>query len=67
MPAPDKRFQCPDCGWVGTEDQMLADATGSGPDEAWSNWICPQCSTWWRLEDYVPVGKDNRPERQKGA
>jgi hypothetical protein len=47
-------YRCPECGWVGTEDDMLADAMviSDDGDEAWSNWICPQCKEWWRLEDY---------------
>ena len=40
------------CGWVGTEDEMGADAAQMGDDEAWSNWICPKCGEWARLSDY---------------
>ena len=40
------------CGWVGTEDEMGADACQMGDDEAWSNWICPKCGAWERLSDY---------------
>jgi len=46
-----KQYKCPECGWVGTESEMEADCMGI-EDEAWSNWICPQCKTWWRLDDY---------------
>src|SRR6188474_3310520 len=55
-------YKCPECGWVGTEDEMQADATG-GEDEAWSNWICGHCHAWLRLEDYAPVAsRDGSPE-----
>jgi len=43
-------YKCPndDCGWIGREEEMHADCAG----EMWSNWICPRCGTWYRLEDY---------------
>jgi hypothetical protein len=30
-------------------------AAGDDGDEVWSNWICPHCHGWFRLEDYEPV------------
>jgi rubredoxin len=49
------RYKCPDCGWIGTENEMEADYIGGYEGESWSNWICPQCQTWWRLDDYEVV------------
>lgn len=48
-------YRCPKCGWVGTEDEMDADFIPTDEDEIWSNWICPECRTWWELEDYEIV------------
>lgn len=48
------RYKCPDCDWIGTEDEMGADFT-SGIEEMWSSWICPNCGVWWRLDDYELV------------
>jgi len=42
-----KLYKC-DCGWIGPEDKMMADCSG----EMWSNWICPECRSWYRLDDY---------------
>lgn len=61
------KYKCPKCGWVGTEYQMKANARWDPehPEmgEEWSTWICPQCKTWWQLEDYErdeaePVGEE---------
>jgi predicted RNA-binding Zn-ribbon protein involved in translation (DUF1610 family) len=50
-----QKYKC-ECGWIGTEKDMDADAGGGGiSDEAWSNWICPSCREWWWLEDYEKV------------
>lgn len=48
-------YRCPRCGWVGTEDEMEADYFGEPSEECWSNWICPECSHWHRLEDYETI------------
>lgn len=50
----DDLYKCPDCDWVGKVSEMLADCTG-GDDEMWSNWICPKCGGWFRLDDYEKV------------
>ena len=57
MSAP--RYEC-ECGWVGTEDEMVADSVvGDGEvDEIWSNWICPSCGEWADLEDYKEITDD---------
>jgi len=49
----EKKYKCPECGWIGTEDEMMADFFGEPADETWSNWICPECKTWNQLDDYV--------------
>ena len=49
----EQRYKCPQCGWIGTTRQMLADAAEMGDDEFWSNWICPSCGEWWQLENYT--------------
>lgn len=55
------KYKCPECNWIGTEDDMEADymtyydEDGIYDDEAWSNWICPSCNTWHQLEDYSKV------------
>ena len=55
-----QKYQCPECNWTGTENEMdadhftYADEDGSW-DEVWSNWICPQCATWHDLEDYKKI------------
>jgi rubredoxin len=54
----EKRYRCPSCGWVGTEQDMQADfVPASDGDEMWSNWICPKCETWWSLENYEVVAE----------
>lgn len=52
-----ERYRCPteDCGWEGTENEMGADFVSGGDDEMWSNWICPKCGSWLRLEDYTLI------------
>lgn len=57
----DRTYRCPGCGWTGTEDQMEADASGGSADETWSNWICPQCQTWWRLVNHEVVDAPTPP------
>ena len=42
------------CGWVGTEAEMEADFTTG---EARSNWICPKCGSWERLENYETLSE----------
>jgi hypothetical protein len=57
-----QKYKCPDCGWTGLENNMAADCyyCGSGEDgeNAWCNWICPCCHTWFDLEDYEKVNDD---------
>ena len=53
--AMDIKYQCKECMWVGVEADMEADYIGGDEGESWSNWICPQCGTWWQLEDYEIV------------
>ena len=64
------KYQCPECGWVGTESEMGADYI-SGPEgeeftgESWSNWICPSCNIWYEdLEDYIEL-RIPKKENQK--
>lgn len=52
------RYQCPECGWIGTEEEMKSDYT-SGENEMWSNWICPECGVWWELCDYERVDDEH--------
>ncbi len=54
------KYKCDECGWIGTEDDMGADATG-GVDENWSNHICGGCGGWYTLEDYTKVEEENKP------
>lgn len=49
------RYQCLNCGWIGTEEEMDADYYETGDDECWSNWICPRCHIWYQLKDYKMV------------
>ena len=49
------KYKCPDCEWVGSEEEMGADATIGGREEMWSNWICPKCGRWHELEDYDKI------------
>ena len=54
------KYKCPECGWIGTEDEMECDYIPGPPgeeysEEVWSNWICPKCHMWWQLEDYIEV------------
>lgn len=51
--AEERRYRCPECGWIGTEGEMEADALTNG--DGWSNWICPACQEWLQLGDYEPV------------
>lgn len=37
---------------------MWTDSKETGDGEVWSNWICPKCSTWWCLDDYIQVIED---------
>lgn len=46
-------FYHAECGWIGPAEEMDADCAMGG--EAWSNWICPGCRQWLRLEDYDDV------------
>lgn len=47
------QYRCKQCGWIGADDQMLADCASLGEDEIWSSWICPGCGRWCKgLEDY---------------
>lgn len=62
----EKLYKCPECGWVGTEEAMEADSVviNEDGDEAWSNWICPSCMTWFNLEDYEEVRSQyEKPKR----
>ena len=54
------KYKCPNCGWIGTENEMEADFFNftdeeGDYDEVWSNWICPSCDTWHQLEDYERI------------
>ena len=49
------KYKCPECGWIGTEDEMEADTMCAADDETWSNWICPKCKMWQDLNDYLEV------------
>jgi hypothetical protein len=51
-----QKYKC-ECSWVGTEKEMGADCCMGDYDEMWSNWICPGCGMWWRLEDYARVAE----------
>ena len=57
----DIRYQCPECKWIGTENDMdadhfpIVDDEGNYEDVVWSNWICPSCDTWHQLQDYLEV------------
>lgn len=57
----DIRYQCPECKWIGTENDMdadhfpIVDDEGNYEDVVWSNWICPSCGTWHQLIDYLEV------------
>jgi hypothetical protein len=59
-------YKCPECHWVGTVEEMHADAIGGGDgdeDEVWSNWICGHCHVWLNLTDYERVEtRDGSPE-----
>ena len=55
------KYKCPECGWIGTEDEMGADHESNGLDfdESWSNHICPKCDTWHEdLEEYTIVKQE---------
>ena len=46
-----KQYKCKECGYITTQDNMLADHW-IGDDCIWSNWICPKCNQWpGSLED----------------
>lgn len=51
-------YECLECGWIGLESEMQSDSQETDDGEAWSNWICPKCHTWWNLDDYVQVIED---------
>lgn len=60
----EQKYKCPDCGWVGTEDEMRTSYELIYDDdeddeivveEEWSNWICPHCGMWYTLKDYEEV------------
>ncbi len=46
---------------------MLADAAvvNEDGDEAWSNWICPKCMSWWRLDDYELLDDTTPPSSKE--
>lgn len=47
------KYRCPECGWVGTENDMSADyLTFDDGGEIWSNNICPNCEAWHDIDDY---------------
>ena len=49
-----QEYECPECGHICTENQMLANHTESDQGESWSNWICPQCKYWHiELKDWI--------------
>ena len=50
-----KQYRC-DCGWIGAKSEMDSDFA-PGPDEMWSNHICPSCKEWQRLDDYERIGE----------
>jgi hypothetical protein len=53
------KYRCPECGWVGTEDEMWGDYIS---DDFWSKTICPGCEIWWCLDDYEIVKIDTEDE-----
>ena len=57
----DKKYKCPECGWIGTEDEMQSDFLGGDDEmeEIWSDWICPNCGMWNMLESYEIVSATN--------
>lgn len=51
-------YECPKCGRRGQEMEMEIRRSEIAGDELWSNWACPQCGTWWNLDDYIQVIED---------
>ena len=56
------KYKCPECGWVGTSDEMgadyyyISDSEEEIVDEVWSNWICPGCEHWhFGLDSYQEI------------
>ena len=51
------KYKCLECGWIGHEHEMGSDSRQGhdNADEAWSNWICPNCDEWQELEDYIEL------------
>lgn len=55
------KYKCPECNWIGTENDMEADyityydEEGMYDQEVWSNWICASCNAWHQLEEYTKV------------
>lgn len=39
----DQKYKCPDCGWIGTEEEMVADYVYEVGDAYWETRICPNC------------------------
>jgi len=50
------KYKCPECGWIGTIEEMKADFIHfDDGEEMWSNWICPSCEYWNQPEDYEKI------------
>jgi hypothetical protein len=50
----EPKYKCPSCSCECTVDEMHADYAimNEDGDEAWCNYVCPQCGMWYDLEDY---------------
>jgi len=56
-------YKCPECGWVGVEDEMLKDFTPfsdlEDPERETTHFKCPQCNFYlgamYPDEDYIII------------
>ncbi len=47
----NQEYKC-NCGWIGTEEKMMADYNHDGGH---CNTCCPDCGAWYSLDMYQKV------------
>ncbi|RWM27884.1 MAG: rubredoxin [Mesorhizobium sp.] len=58
-----KRYQCRQCGYICTPEQMGADSVQAEDGvEEWSNQICPNCGAWNEPDDWKPIEEANEKQ-----